>query len=317
MIKDLRINVRLTRRTDSLEAYFRDISKYHPLSRMEEKDLLFKIKNGDKDALDKLILHNLRFVISVAKQYNVDYMYLNDMINEGNCGLIKAAEKFDLTKDVKFISYAVWWIRQYILLYLNDNKTIRIPVNRIQELNKINKLVNKLSNEYNRDVDVYEVIESIGVENLGDEILGDEILDEEILDDDKSKKSRKSSQDKNHKDNLYKYVNAYKKVKSLDALIGDSEDFTILDTLTTDPIKNVNDTKNIVQALLHFLTLRQKEVVCLYFGLIDGDSLTCSQISTRLELTEYTIRIILKKSIRILKSRCRNKQFVLDCFNEI
>ena len=175
MIKDLRINVRLTRRTDSLEAYFRDISKYHPLSRMEEKDLLFKIKNGDKDALDKLILHNLRFVISVAKQYNVDYMYLNDMINEGNCGLIKAAEKFDLTKDVKFISYAVWWIRQYILLYLNDNKTIRIPVNRIQELNKINKLVNKLSNEYNRDVDVYEVIESIGVENLGDEILGDEM----------------------------------------------------------------------------------------------------------------------------------------------
>jgi len=176
-MRQLKITQAITNRKESqsLERYFQDISKVELLTIDEEIDLARRIKKGDKEALDKLTKANLRFVVSVAKQYQNRSLSLNDLINEGNVGLVKAAQKFDETRGFKFISYAVWWIRQSIMQALAEqSRVVRLPLNRTGALNRINKAFSELEQRYEREptpaeiakfleMDVEEVISTLRV----------------------------------------------------------------------------------------------------------------------------------------------------------
>ena len=164
-MRQLKITKQITgRESYSIEKYLQEIGKLHVLSPEEEADLAKKIKNGDKAAREKLVLSNLRFVVSVAKQYQNHGLTLGDLINEGNVGLIKAAECFDETKGFKFISYAVWWIRQSILQAIAENaRLIRLPLNKISMINKVNKCYTLLEQEFQREPTEEEIAERMDI----------------------------------------------------------------------------------------------------------------------------------------------------------
>src|SRR5258706_1505121 len=164
-MRQLKITKQVTNReTQSLEKYLQEIGKVSLITAEEECELARKIKQGDKKALEKLTKANLRFVVSVAKQYQNQGLTLGDLINEGNLGLIKAAERFDETRGFKFISYAVWWIRQSILQALAEqSRIVRLPLNKIGSLNKINKAFSKLEQEFERAPSREEVAKELGI----------------------------------------------------------------------------------------------------------------------------------------------------------
>ena len=164
-MRQLKITQSITNRdSQTLEKYFNDISKYELLTPEEEVDLAQRIKEGDQVALEKLTKANLRFVVSVAKQYQNGTMPLNDLINEGNLGLVKAAKKFDETRGFKFISYAVWWIRQSIMQALAEqSRMVRLPLNKISSLSKINQAVAAMEQEYEREPTAEELAEFLEV----------------------------------------------------------------------------------------------------------------------------------------------------------
>src|SRR6056297_2908458 len=158
-MRQLKITKQITTRdSKSLEKYFQEISKIDLITADEEVELAIKIREGDRDALDKLVSANLRFVVSAAKQYQGNGLRLSDLINEGNIGLVKAAKRFDETRGFKFISYAVWWIRQSILQAMSEqSRIVRLPLNKISEINKIRKVYSSLEQTYQRTPSAVEI----------------------------------------------------------------------------------------------------------------------------------------------------------------
>jgi RNA polymerase primary sigma factor len=280
-MRQLKITKQVTNReTASLDKYLQEISKVEMITAEEEVDLARRIRNGDQAALNKLTRANLRFVISVSKQYQNQGLSLPDLINEGNLGLIKAAQRFDETRGFKFISYAVWWIRQSILQALAEQaRIVRLPLNKIGSLNKINKAYSALEQEYEREPSEEELSEKLNIP---------------VID---------------IRDNLR---NSGRHV-SMDAPLSNDEDGgTMYDVMLGDdneiPDRGLmgESLKNEIERVLSSLTDREADIVKYYFGL-NGPSLSLEEIGDKFDLTRERVRQIKEKAIRRLKhtSRCK------------
>ena len=278
----MKISKQFTNRdSHSLDKYLQEIGKVDLLTPDEEVELAKRIREGDQMALEKLTKANLRFVVSVAKQYQNQGLSLGDLINEGNLGLIKAAKRFDETRGFKFISYAVWWIRQSILQALAEqSRIVRLPLNRVGALNKIGKAYNNLEQEYER------------------EPTPSEIANELEMDLDEVSETLKMSN---------KHV-------SMDALFSQGEENSLLDVLASDenPLPDTtlmsDSLKSEIERALSTLTEREAEVIRLYFGFDGEHSLTLEEIGEQFNLTRERVRQIKEKAIRRLRhtSRSRN-----------
>lgn len=271
-MRQLKISKQITNReTQSLDKYLQEIGKVDLISSDEEVNLAQRIRQGDPIALEKLTKANLRFVVSVAKQYQNYGLSLGDLINEGNLGLIKAAKRFDETRGFKFISYAVWWIRQSIMQSLAEqSRIVRLPLNRVSGLNKILKTFSVLEQKFQREPTTEELAESIGVSA------------EEII------------QDQKHSG---RHV-------SVDAPFQDGEDNSLLDVLvdsafeTPDAEMLSGSLKIEIKRVLSKLTAREAEVINLYFGLNGDGPLTLEELGERLGLTRERVRQIKEKATR-------------------
>ena len=281
-MRQLNITKQVTNReTASLDKYLHDIGKAELISAEEEVDLARKIKDGDQAALEKLTKSNLRFVVSVAKQYQNQGLSLPDLINEGNLGLIKAAQRFDETRGFKFISYAVWWIRQSILQALAEQSSIvRLPLNKIGTINKINKAYAFLEQEYEREPRADEIA------NLLD------ITEAEVKDSMRNSSRHISmdaslTQDKDN--NMYDVLKAEEAPTPDKALLHESLRMEINRTISTLPP-------------------READVIKLYFGLDSKLPMTLEEIGEKFDLTRERVRQIKEKAIRRLKNaaKCKN-----------
>lgn len=263
-----------------LDLYLREIGETPLISSKEEVELAKRIRQGDDQALEKLTKANLRFVVSVAKQYQNQGLSLSDLINEGNIGLIKAAKRFDETRGFKFISYAVWWIRQAILQSLAEqSRIVRLPLNRVGTLHKIGKISNSLEQEYGRAPSPDEIAREL------------ELSEAEVSD-------------------TLKISNSH---LSLDAPFSVSEDNSLIDVLE-DEFQPAPDRDLLEESLrieieraLDSLAPREAEVVNLYFGLHQDKALTLEEIGTRFNLTRERVRQIKEKAIRRLRHASRSK----------
>lgn len=279
-MKQLKINKSITNRESAaLEKYLSEIGKEELLSIDEEVELAQQIKKGDKKALDKLTKANLRFVVSVAKQYQNQGLNLEDLINEGNVGLIKAAERFDETRGFKFISYAVWWIRQSILQAIADqSRLVRIPQNQIGSVNKINRLLSKFEQENERHPSIDEISEHIGIPM--DRI--DEVL---------------------------KYNGRH---VSMDAPFSGDEENSLLDVMSNDdaPLVDkqlvVESLRTEIQVVLKSLTEREQLIVKAFYG-IDQKEMSFDEIAVVYGLTRERVRQIKEKAIRRLRLCTHNR----------
>jgi RNA polymerase primary sigma factor len=275
-MRQLKITQKITNReSQSLDKYLNEIAKVPLITAEEEAMLAKRIREGDDIALQKLVNANLRFVVSVAKQYQQSGMTLGDLINEGNLGLIKAASRFDETRGFKFISYAVWWIRQSILQALSEqSRIVRLPLNRVGSLNKINKTLSELEQKFQREPTNEELAEVM------------EISPEEVSKI-KSQKGRKVS---------------------MDAPLGvDSDTGTLLDVMADESSVNPDaqlmygSLKEEIQLSLAQLTERESQVLSLYYGLSGGHSLSLHDISEKFDLTTERVRQIKEKATRKLR----------------
>ena len=280
-MRQLKITKQVTNReTASLDKYLQEIGKVDLITADQEVELAQRIKQGDQIALEKLTKANLRFVVSVAKQYQNQGLTLPDLINEGNLGLIKAAKRFDETRGFKFISYAVWWIRQSILQALAEqSRIVRLPLNKIGSINKINKTFARLEQENERPPSAEEIAKE---------------LDMTITD---VKESMKNSG---------RHV-------SMDAPLIEGEDSNLYDVLCSGESPNP-DRKLLHESLrveilraLETLTPREADVVKLYFGLSDAHPMTLEEIGETFDLTRERVRQIKEKAIRRLKHTSRSK----------
>ena len=282
-MRQLKITKQLTNReTASLDKYLQEIGKFDLITAEEEVLLAQKIRDGDQLALETLTKANLRFVVSVSKQYQNPRLSLPDLINEGNLGLIKAAQRFDETRGFKFISYAVWWIRQSILQALAEqSRIVRLPLNKIGSINKINKAFSKLEQEYEREPSM-------------DEIAA--VLDLPMNDVRESMK------------NSARHV-------SMDAPIvsGENESRNMYDTMTGEDSPNPEEgllhesLRREIERSLSTLTAREADVVKLYFGLAGQHAMTLEEIGEKFDLTRERVRQIKEKAIRRLKHTSRSK----------
>lgn len=282
-MRQLKITKQVTNReTASLDKYLQEIGRVDLITAEEEVELARKIKAGDKVALEKLTKANLRFVVSVSKQYQNQGLSLPDLINEGNLGLIKAAQRFDETRGFKFISYAVWWIRQSILQALAEqSRIVRLPLNKIGSINKINKAFAKLEQEFERTPTAVELAESL------------DMTIEEV------KQSLK---------NAGRHV-------SMDAPLkqGDESSSTMYDVLRTGESPAPDDqlmTESLrreIERSLKTLTPREADVIRLYFGLNGEHPMTLEEIGERFDLTRERVRQIKEKAIRRLKHTSRSR----------
>ena len=270
-----------SRSSQSLDKYLQEIGEVPLITSEEEIDLARRIKQGEQRALEKLAQANLRFVVSVAKQYQNQGLSLGDLINEGNLGLIKAAKRFDETRGFKFISYAVWWIRQSILQALAEqSRVVRLPLNRVGALNKIGKVYSQLEQKFDRDPTPQEIAESL------------EMNDTEVSD----------------------TLRISGRHLSMDAPFNNSDDNSLLDVLQNDhtptPDKDlIKESLGVeINRALATLTKREAEVVRLYFGVTQEHPLTLEEIGERFNLTRERVRQIKEKAIRRLRhtSRSRN-----------
>lgn len=280
-MRQLKISKSITNReTASLDKYLQDIGKEELITADEEVLLAQRIKAGDQWALEKLTKANLRFVVSVAKQYQNQGLSLPDLINEGNLGLIKAAQRFDETRGFKFISYAVWWIRQSILQALAEqSRIVRLPLNQVGSLNKIKKESSRLEQKFERPPSAEEIAEAL-------EIPG------------------------------YKIDAALKistKYVSMDAPLTDDEDTKFID-LFIDEDSPVTDAGLMreslakeIQRSLATLSEKERDVVNLYYGLGMNHGLTLEEIGAKFDLTRERVRQIKEKAIRRLKHNSRSK----------
>ena len=281
-MRQLKISKQITNReSQSLDKYLQEIGKVELLTPDEEVELARRIKQGDQVALEKLPKANLRFVVSVAKQYQNQGLSLGDLINEGNLGLIKAAKRFDETRGFKFISYAVWWIRQSILQALAEqSRIVRLPLNRVGALNKIGKAFSKLEQEFEREPSPEEISEVL--ENMSEDEISDTL---------------KISG---------RHV-------SVDAPFVQGEENRLLDVLENDAEPNpdnelINESlSKEVERALSTLTQREAEVIRLYFGIGVEHSLTLEEIGEKFDLTRERVRQIKEKAIRRLRHTSRSK----------
>ena len=279
-MRQLKITKSITNRESaSLDKYLQEIGREELVSPEEEVELAQRIRKGDQQALEKLTRANLRFVVSVAKQYQNQGLSLPDLINEGNLGLIKAAEKFDETRGFKFISYAVWWIRQSILQALAEqSRIVRLPLNQVGSLNKINKALSKFEQENERQPSNEELSEMIDVP----------------------------------KDKISDTLRVSGRHVSVDAPFVEGEDNSLLDVLPNDdsPMADkglVNESLNTeIDRALSTLTDREREIVKSFFG-IGCQEMTLEEIGERFGLTRERVRQIKEKAIRRLKSPSRSK----------
>lgn len=280
-MRQLKITKQVTNReTASLDKYLQEIGKVELITADEEVSLAQRIKQGDQAALEKLTKANLRFVVSVSKQYQNQGLSLPDLINEGNLGLIKAAQRFDETRGFKFISYAVWWIRQSILQALAEqSRIVRLPLNKIGSINKINKAYAQLEQQYEREPNADEIATLL------------EISENEV------KESLKNSG---------RHV-------SMDAPLVQDEDNTMYDVLKSEE-NTTPDTGLLYESLrkeieraVSTLTQREADVIRLYFGLNGSHPMTLEEIGEKFDLTRERVRQIKEKAIRRLKHTSRSK----------
>ncbi len=268
------------RESQSLEKYLQEIGKVDLLKPDEEIELARRIKKGDQIALEKLTKANLRFVVSVAKQYQNQGLSLGDLINEGNLGLIKAAKRFDETRGFKFISYAVWWIRQSILQALAEqSRIVRLPLNRVGALNKIGKAFSALEQEFEREPSASELAEELDMSAF-------EVADT---------------------------LKISGRHLSMDAPFAQGEDNRLLDVIHDDRQPSPDNTlmkeslKQEVRRALSTLSDREAEIIRLYFGLDLEHSLTLEEIGERFSLTRERVRQIKEKALRRLRDKTRSK----------
>lgn len=282
-MRQLKITKQVTNReAPSLDKYLREIGKVKLLTPDEEVILVRKIRDGDRKALETLINSNLRFVVSVAKQYQNQGLTLPDLINEGNLGLIKAAERFDETRGFKFISYAVWWIRQSILQSLAEqSRIVRLPLNKIGSINKINKAFTQLEQEFQREPMPEEIAEVL---NLHPSIIDESLnssnfhvsMDAPLKDDEKSE------------NNLY------------DILITN-------ETPTPDVMLLDNSLKVEIERTLSTLNEREAEILRFYYGLNGKKAHTLEEIGKELDLTRERVRQVKEKALKKLQNIHRNR----------
>ncbi len=281
-MRQLKITKSITNReSQSLEKYLQEIGKVDLLTPEEEVDLAKKIKEGDQEALERLTKANLRFVVSVAKQYQNQGLSLSDLINEGNLGLIKAAQRFDETRGFKFISYAVWWIRQSILQALAEqSRIVRLPLNKVGSLNKINRAFSELEQEFEREPSSAELADLL-------EITSDEV--ETTL-------------------------GVAARHVSMDAPFVDGEDNSLLDVLensktpgTDASLAHGQSLRTEIERSLGTLTERQCDVIKLYFGIGVEHPMSLEDIGERFGLTRERVRQIKDKAINKLRSSSRSK----------
>jgi RNA polymerase primary sigma factor len=282
-MRQLKIVKQVTNReTISLDKYLHDISKESLITAEEEAELAALIREGDKAALEKLTKANLRFVVSVSKQYQNQGLNLSDLINEGNIGLIKAAERFDETRGFKFISYAVWWIRQSIMQAIAEQaRIVRLPLNKIGNITKINRTFSHLEQVYEREPSIDEIADML-------DMTPNEVKDS---------------------------LRISGRHISVDApLSSDEESNTMLDVLTEkDGILNpdkqlmTESLRNEIERSLSTLSYREAEVLRMYFGMNIKTPLTLEEIGESFELTRERVRQIKEKALRKLKhtSRCK------------
>lgn len=281
-MRQLKITKSITNReSQSLEKYLQEIGKVDLITPEEEVQLAIRIKQGDQRALEKLTKANLRFVVSVAKQYQNQGLSLSDLINEGNLGLIKAAQRFDETRGFKFISYAVWWIRQSILQALAEqSRIVRLPLNKVGLSNKISKAYSQLEQEYEREPSTEELAEllEIGTEEV-ETTLG-----------------------------------VAARHVSVDAPFVDSEDNTLLDVLENpnsdsadSELAHYDSLRCEIERSLSTLTDRQRDVIKLYFGISVEHPMSLEDIGEKFSLTRERVRQIKDKAITKLRtaSRCQ------------
>ena len=264
----------------SLDLYLKEIGETPLLTPKQEVSLAKRIREGDQDALERLTKANLRFVVSVAKQYQNQGLSLADLINEGNIGLIKAAKRFDETRGFKFISYAVWWIRQAILQSLAEqSRIVRLPLNRVGTLHKIGKISSALEQAFGREPTADEIADKL------------ELTSAEVSD-------------------TLKISNSH---LSLDAPFATSEDNSLIDVLEDEMQPAPDETllsdslRSEIEKALDTLTPREAEVINLYFGLHHEKALTLEEIGVRFSLTRERVRQIKEKAIRRLRHASRSK----------
>ncbi|MBL0739573.1 sigma-70 family RNA polymerase sigma factor [Chryseolinea lacunae] len=280
-MRQLKITKQITNReTQSLDKYLQEIGRVDLITADEEVKLTQRIKAGDQAALEKMVKANLRFVVSVAKQYQNLGLSLGDLINEGNIGLVKAAMRFDETRGFKFISYAVWWIRQSVMQAVAEqSRVVRIPLNRIGSLNKLNRTFSTLEQKFQRDPSAEELAEAL-------ELAPEEVRDTVQMG------ARQTS------------INAPfvqgEENSLLDILADDSED-------TPDSTLIDNSLRRDVQRSLSTLTQRESDVISHYYGLNDRPVMSLEEIGYMYSLTRERVRQIKEKGIRRLRQTSRSK----------
>lgn len=283
-MRQLKIAKQLTNReNESLDKYLQEIAKVQLITPEEEVVLAQRIKQGDQVALYKLTMANLRFVVSVAKQYQNQGLSLPDLINEGNLGLIKAAQRFDETKGFKFISYAVWWIRQSVLQAIAEHaRIVRLPLNKIGAINKINKTLSAFEQENQRDPNIDEIAQIMGVSvnevNEAMKISG-------------------------------KHV-------SVDTPVSPDEDITMLDLMKNEDTQNpesellMDSLRTEIERSISTLVHKEADILRNYYGLNGLKPLTVEEIAQKFDLTKERVRQIKDKAIRRLKNSYRSKNLI-------
>ncbi|GAB3726270.1 RNA polymerase sigma factor RpoD/SigA [Hymenobacter agri] len=279
-MRQLKISKQITNReSQSLDKYLQEIGKVSLVSIDEEVELAQRIREGDQMALEKLTKANLRFVVSVSKQYQNQGLTLGDLINEGNLGLIKAAKRFDETKGFKFISYAVWWIRQSILQALAEqSRIVRLPLNRVGSLNKISRSFSELEQKFEREPSPDEIAELL-------ELSTSEVADT---------------------------LKIGGRHVSMDAPFVQGEENRLLDVMANEDVESpdaglLNDSlRREVQRALSTLTLREADVLTLHFGLNGHAARTLEEIAEQFSLTRERVRQVKEKAIRRLKHTTRS-----------
>ncbi len=280
-MRQLKITKQVTNReSKSLDKYLQDISKIPMITADEEVELAQRIKQGDQKALEKLTTANLRFVVSVSKQYQNQGLKLPDLINEGNAGLVKAAKRFDETRGFKFISYAVWWIRQAILQALAEqSRIVRLPLNKIGSINKINKAYSHLEQTHERAPSAHEIAKNLD------------------LTESNVKQSMKISG---------RHV-------SMDAPLKEGEDFSLYDVVKTDELPSpdsdlIQDSLNVeVNRALDTLSEKEAEVIRHYYGISKKHPMSLQEIGDAFGLTRERVRQIKEKGIRRLRHTSKSK----------
>lgn len=279
-MRQLKISKSITNRESaSLDKYLQEIGHEELLTTDQEVELAQRIRKGDKRALERLTKANLRFVVSVAKQYQNQGLSLPDLINEGNVGLIKAAEKFDETRGFKFISYAVWWIRQSILQAIAEqSRLVRLPLNQVGSVNKIARELSRFEQEHERKPSVDEIAERV-------DLPEDKIADA---------------------------MKANSRHVSMDAPIADGEDSSLIDFLSgdssnTDRELAIESLKAEVSRILKLLTDKEQKVLRAFFGIDGSPEMTLDEIGEKYNLTRERVRQIKEKALRRLRHNTKNK----------